>query len=201
MDKFSYINIREYLIQDNPNGIGEADLQESISDFSCSRNPDVEHFLKNNAIEFTKKNQSVTYLVLSNEDGMLVGYFTIALKPITVNANRMSNTVKRKLQRISKLDETTGTYTAAAFLIAQLGKNFTNRLNERISGEELLDVAWTVVKKLQYAVGGMVSFLEADRKEKLLEFYRKNGFREFDVKIVEDSEGNPHELVQLLRLM
>ena len=201
MDKFSYINIREYLIQDNPNGIGEADLQEAISDFSCPRNPDVEHFLFINAIEFTKKNQSVTYLVLSNEDGMLVGYFTIALKPITVNANKMSNTVKRKLERISKLDEAAGTYTAAAFLIAQLGKNFTNRLNERISGEELLDVAWTVVKELQYAAGGMVSFLEADRKEKLLEFYRKNGFREFDVKIVEDSEGNPHELVQLLRLM
>ena len=54
--------------------------------------------MKDNAIEFTKKNQSVTYLVLSNEDGMIVGYFTIALKPITVNANRMSNTVKRKLQ-------------------------------------------------------------------------------------------------------
>lgn len=201
MDKFSYINIREYLIRDNSNEIGEADLKEAISDFSCPRNPDVEHFLINNAIEFTKKNQSVTYLVLSNEDGMLVGYFTIALKPITVNANRMSNTVKRKLQRISKQDEDTGTYTAAAFLIAQLGKNFTNRMNERISGEELLDVAWTVVKEIQYAVGGMVSFLEADRKEKLLGFYRKNGFREFDVKIVEDSDGNSHELVQLLRLM
>ena len=201
MDKFSYINIREYLVQDNPDGIGEADLQAAISDFSCPRNLDVENFLKDNAIEFTKKNQSVTYLVLSNEDGMLVGYFTIALKPITVNANKMSNTVKRKLERISKLDEAAGTYTAAAFLIAQLGKNFTNRLNERISGEELLDVAWTVVKELQYSAGGMVSFLEADRKEKLLEFYRKNGFREFDVKIVEDSEGNPHELVQLLRLM
>ena len=201
MDKFSYINIREYLIQDNPNGIGEADLQEAVSDFSCPRNPDVEHFLKDNAIEFTKKNQSVTYLVLSNEDGMIVGYFTIALKPITVNANRMSNTVKRKLQRISKLDEATGTYTAAAFLIAQLGKNFTNQLNERISGEELLDMAWTVVKELQYAAGGVVSFLEADRKEKLLDFYYRNGFREFDVKMIVDSEGNSHELVQLLRLM
>jgi hypothetical protein len=201
MDKFSYINIREYLIQNNPNGIGEADLQEAISDFSCPRNPDVEHFLKDNAIEFTKKNQSVTYLVLSNEDGIIVGYFTIALKPITVNANRMSNTVKRKLQRISKLDEATETYTAAAFLIAQLGKNFTNQLNERISGEELLDMAWTVVKELQYAAGGVVSFLEADRKEKLLDFYYRNGFREFDVKMIEDSEGNLHELVQLLRLM
>ena len=86
-------------------------------------------------------------------------------------------------------------------MIAQLGENFTNQLNERISGEELLDMAWTVVKELQYAAGGMVSFLEADRNEKLLEFYNKNGFREFGVKMVKDSEGKLHELVQLLRLM
>ena len=58
-------------------------------------------------------------------------------------------------------------------------------------------MAWTVVKELQYAAGGMVSFLGADKKEELLEFYNKNGFREFDVKMVEDSEGNE----QLLRLM
>ena len=35
MDKFSYINICEYLVQDNPDGIGEADLQTAISDFFC----------------------------------------------------------------------------------------------------------------------------------------------------------------------
>ncbi len=201
MDKFSYINIREYLVQDHPDGIGEADLRTAISDFSCPRNLDVENFLKKNAIEFTKKNQSVTYLVLSNEDGEIVGYFTVALKPITVNVGIISNTVKRKLQRISKLDEDTGTYTAAAFLIAQLGKNFTRQLNKRISGEELLDVAWVVVEGLQYAAGGVVSFLEAERNEKLLGFYRSNGFREFDVKAVVDSEGNRHELVQLLRFI
>lgn len=201
MDKFSYINIREYLVPENPYGIGEADLRTAISDFSCPRNLDVENFLKKSAVEFTKKNQSVTYLVLSNEDGEIVGYFTIALKPITVDASAMSNTVKRKLQRISKLDENTRTYTAAAFLIAQLGKNFTRHLNEKISGEELLDVAWKVVEGLQYDAGGVVSFLEAERNEKLLGFYRSNGFREFDVKIVEDSEGHRHELVQLLRFM
>ena len=58
-----------------------------------------------------------------------------------------------------------------------------------------------VVKELQYAAGGVVSFLEADRKEKLLDFYYRNGFREFGVKMIVDSEGNSHELVQLLRLM
>lgn len=118
MDRFSYINIREYLVQNSQDGIREADLQAAISDFSCPRNPDVENFLKKNSVEFTKKNQSVTYLVLSNEDGEVVGYFTIALKPITISADVISNTVKRKLQRISRLDEDTGTYTASAFLIA-----------------------------------------------------------------------------------
>ena len=69
MDRFSYINIREYLKHTNPDKIGEADLQIAISDFSCPQNLDVERFLKKNSIEFTKKNQSVTYLILSNEDG------------------------------------------------------------------------------------------------------------------------------------
>ena len=86
-------------------------------------------------------------------------------------------------------------------MIAQLGKNFTTQLNERISGEELLDMAWTVVEELQYAAGGVVSFLEADRKEKLWDFYYRNGFREFDAKMIADSEDNSHELAQLLRLM
>lgn len=29
--------------------------------FSCSKNPDVEYFLKNSSVDFTRKNQSVTY--------------------------------------------------------------------------------------------------------------------------------------------
>lgn len=201
MDRFSYVNIREYLVRDNSSGIGEADLQMVISDFSCLKNYDVENFLKRNAIEFTKKNQSVTYLVFSNQNGEFVGYFTIALKPITVNAGNMSNTVKRKLERISRFDEVTGTYTASAYLIAQLGKNYTDDFNLRISGEELLDIAWSVIKELQYAAGGVVVFLEAENKYKLLDFYHRNGFREFDTKIVKDSLGNQHELIQMLRLM
>lgn len=62
-----------------------------ISDFSCPKNPDVEHFSKKNSIEFTKKNQSVTYLVLDMDDGVLTGYFTIALKPLTVRDETVSN--------------------------------------------------------------------------------------------------------------
>lgn len=63
MDRFSYINIREYLKHTNPDKIGEADLQIAISDFSCPQNLDVERFLKKNSIEFTKKINQLIKLV------------------------------------------------------------------------------------------------------------------------------------------
>ena len=65
-DRYYHLNIREYLEQNNPEDIKA--LQGFISDFTCPRNPDVERFLKNSAVEFTKKSQSVMYLVFSSED-------------------------------------------------------------------------------------------------------------------------------------
>lgn len=103
IENFTVFNIREYL-QDGEDG--EAELNQLLSDFSCPINHDVEKFLKRSAIEFTKKNQSVTYLVFSN-DAALVGYFSIAVKPITVSADNFSNTMKRKIARVSEWNEET----------------------------------------------------------------------------------------------
>ncbi len=62
-DKFFAINIRKYLALGDDYEAGEPALVKLLSGFSCPKNPDVERFLKKSAIEFTKKNQSVTYLV------------------------------------------------------------------------------------------------------------------------------------------
>ena len=199
-DKYSVINIRKYLESDNPK-LGEDDLVQILSEFSCEKNPDVERFLKKSAIEFTKKNQSVTYLVFSVEDGELLGYFTIALKPLTVRGETVSNTVKKKLLRISELDEESQTYTMSAYLVAQLGKNFANDADKRITGEELLEAAWNVIEEMQYRGGGLVTFLEANNEERLLSFYNDNRFQKFDTRQTTSSEAEPHELVQLLRLL
>ncbi len=91
-----------------------------LSDFSCPENPDVEYFLLHNAIEFTKKDQSITYLVFDAEDASLVGYFSLTVKPISVQASNISKTMAKKLSRVSILDEETQSYTTAAYLIAQL---------------------------------------------------------------------------------
>ena len=199
-NKFSVINIRRYLNSDNPK-LGESRLLQVLSGFSCPKNPDVERFLKKSSIEFTKKNQSVTYLVFDVSSMELVGYFTIALKPLTVRGETVSNTVKKKLMRVSELDEQSQTYTMSAYLIAQLGKNFKNGAEKKITGEELLELAWDVVEKMQYMGGGMVTFLEAENSERLLSFYQANRFQTFDTRQTATDSEEPHELVQLLRLL
>ncbi len=199
-DKFLVTNIRRYLDSDNPK-LGEDRLIHQISEFSCPKNSDVEHFLKRNAIEFTKKNQSVTYLVFSLSSMKLVGYFTIALKPLTVRGETVSNTVKRKLLRISELDERSDSYTMSAYLIAQLGKNYTDDRDKEITGKELIELAFTVIEEIQYMGGGMVTFLEAENEKKLLSFYQNNRFSQFDTRQTTSNRDEPHELVQLLRLL
>ena len=199
-NKFSVINIRRYLNSDNPK-LGESRLLQVLSGFSCPKNPDVERFLKKSSIEFTKKNQSVTYLVFDVSSMELVGYFTIALKPLTVRGETVSNTVKKKLMRVSELDEQSQTYTMSAYLIAQLGKNFKNGAEKKITGEELLELAWDIVEKMQYMGGGMVTFLEAENSERLLSFYQANRFQTFDTRQTATDSEEPHELVKLLRLL
>lgn len=154
-------NIREYLSAKGDTGLGEDELRQILSEFFCDKNSDVERFLKEQSIEFTKKNQSVTYLVFSNDDASLVGYFTLTMKPITIKADSFSNTMKRKIARVSEMDEENGTYTLSAYLIAQLGKNYKNGLNRKIEGEQLLQAAIETIKELQYMAGGMVVFLAA----------------------------------------
>ena len=199
-NKYRIINIRRYIGNENPE-LGEDELRQILSEFSCPMNPDVERFLKYSSIEFTKKNQSVTYLVFSVADGKLLEYFTLALKPLTVRGETVSNTVKRKLLRVSELDKKSDTYTMSAYLIAQLGKNYSENDGKMITGAELLGLAWDKIKATQYMFGGMVTFLEAENEEKLLSFYRDNRFSQFDTRQTISDTDESHELIQLLRLL
>ncbi|MBQ7644005.1 MAG: GNAT family acetyltransferase, partial [Spirochaetales bacterium] len=105
---------------DDEEQFGEDILRQVLSEFSCERNQDVEDFLKRQAIDFTNKHQSVTYLVFATDDAQLLGYFALTIKPITVSGESFSNTVRKKLSRVSVLDEEENTYSLAAYLIAQL---------------------------------------------------------------------------------
>lgn len=136
--QYTVVNIRDYFLKDEE--ISEEELEKVISNFSCPKNQNVEKFLKEQAIEFTKKNQSVTYLVFSKEDAVLVGYFTLASKPIEVKSNIFSKTMQRKISRVSEYNQEHQVFHLSAYLIAQLGKNFKEGANNRITGRGLMSL-------------------------------------------------------------
>ena len=57
------------------------------------------------------------------------------------------------------------------------------------------------MEEIQYQAGGVVTFLEANNDAKLLSFYNDNKFVRFDTRQTASKDQEPHELVQLLRLL
>lgn len=184
-------NIMEYLCDARM----DEDLSGLLRFFECPRNKDVENFLKKSAVDFAKKHQAVSYLVFSQENGAFLGYFSLAIKTISVRAQNVSRTVQRKLSRMSTLDD--GEYNIPAYLIAQLGKNFQQGLNDLITGKELLSLAMEQISFLQHRVGGVLCVLECENKKKLLDFYcEQNHFVEFGTRKTKFTE---RDLLQLLK--
>lgn len=201
-EQYYVVNIRTYLDKDSPTYIGEQRLYELLSDFSCPNNPDVEYFLNHNAIQFTQKDQSVTYLVFNAQNASIVGYFSLAIKPISVNAANISKTTAKKLARVSILDKATHSYTTAAYLIAQLGKNYSLPRQERIDGSLLLGFALEAIQEIKYSIGGVIEFLECEDNPFLMNFYLQNNFKAFDVRVTAPTnEGKSHPLNQLLKFI
>ncbi len=201
-NQYFIINLRVYLDKDQPTYIGEHSLYKLLSDFSCPGNPDVEFFLLHNAIEFTKKDQSITYLVFSESDAALVGYFSLAIKPISICAANISKTMAKKLSRVSILNQKTNSYTTAAYLIAQLGKNYSLPKEQQISGSVLLGFALKTISNLQYSIGGIIEFLECEDNDFLLNFYIQNHFKPFDTRTtIPTHNGKAHQLHQLLKFI
>ena len=132
----------------------------------------------------------------------MVGYFTITIKTILIDATSFSNTVKRKIARVGEQNEHNGNYTLSAYLIAQLGKKYTDNANKRITGNQLLTLALEKIKELQYMAGGMVAFLEAEENTKLMLFYEsENGFIRFNTRLTKSDVEKNHLLVQLLKVI
>lgn len=167
-----------------------------IDGFDCPQNKEVCNFLKKSAVEFSKKKQSITYLVIEPEEASVVGYFTLAVKPIQVKADCLSKAQIEKLERFGKCDKSCGLYTISAYLIAQLGKNFAIPKEKQIPGNTLLELAEGVLSEVQTMIGGGFIFLECEPKEKLTDFYERNNYKQYSSRI---SESEGIELLQYLK--
>ena len=178
---------------------GQEDIIESyVQTFSCKKtsddgaekslNPDIERFIKMNAIQFAKMQTAITYFIFDNDDGALLGYYALTHKAMTVSADGLSRQFKDKVKRFSALDGDTNTYTVSAYLIAQIGKNYGVDNGERISGSQLMNLAKQTLMKAKKYIGGKIVYLDCDDNASLTAFYESEGFKLVGERI-SDNDG------------
>ena len=193
MSNFEVINILDMI-----ESVGEDATKLILSEFSCSRNKEIERFVRQNAVEFAKKKMSVTYLVY-DENVSLAAIFTLAHKALEISDAGLSETVRKKLRRFSNLDKSKDSYNVSAFLIGQFGKN-DNYSGEVLNGVNLMDFTFGVLLKVQHDIGSSIVYLDCEENEKLLNFYTKepNLFRPFGDTY---SEIDNTKYIQLLKFI
>lgn len=156
--------------------LGEDSVEKILSSFLCPRNLDIETFIRNKAFLSNKQRTSITHLVFEEKDRMRapVGFFSLANKILNGAKENFPRKLWDRVKRFAILAG--GRYQFASVLIAQLGKNYADGLDKRISGEELLGLAINEVRRAQMIVGGKTTYLECEDTPKLRAFYERNGF-------------------------
>ena len=190
-------------LEDMYEAMSEENIRNILNNFECSKNKDVEYFIKEKAIEFLKLGISKTFLVTTSykDKQVIVGYFALTNKVTRIKKTLLSKTKQKRLRQFGVEDEERKYYTISLPLIGQLGKNYKNDYNELISGDVLLKLACDKVKEAQQILGGKFVFIECEDKEELKRFYESNGFVCFDKRNLEKDErenNNGEYLLQML---
>lgn len=164
--------------------VGSDALADMLARFSCPLNKEVESYLKDSsrAVQSSQMSSSVTYLAFDSRSNDLLGYFTLMMKAYSVKSDALNSANKRLIRRFSEIDSS-GNFTAAVYLIAQIGKNFALPEEDQIEGSELLMAAMNVFCETKKAIGGKLVMVERESdRPKLLEFYNDNGFKSWTTR-------------------
>ena len=157
---------------------------ESIPNTETGKVNDVEYFLHSKAIQFESMAISTTHLIFSEHKGndVLVGYFSVANKPLTMSKRNYSNlspSQKRKLCQGGRKTESGG-YVLNSYLIGQIGKNYSKEAlqTRSITGNMILTLAYDTLLQAKMIVNAKYVWLECADTPKLLDFYKSFGFSE-----------------------
>ena len=179
--------------------VGEAVLSSTLSSFAVPLNSEVEDFIRKKALQATKLKSSISYLVIDEDLADVVGYFTLLVKPFTIQAASLSSKNRRLVARFAEENTEAGDYTASVYLIAQIGKNYAIEEPLQISGGDLLNMALDKLRAAQDLVGGKLVLVEreADRA-KLLEFYNANGFKSWNGRYDKKDQVQYDQMIRVL---
>lgn len=201
MDEYDIVSLKDMIAE-----MEEGEIKCRLSSFSCPLNSDIEHFIHNKAIEFSKQNIAPTKLVYAHYQGrrVMCGYYTITLKAFTVMKKDVGANTFSRLKKFGSYNSDLEQCTIPAPLIAQLGKNFTEGYDKLISGTELLKLACDDIRAVQDIIGGKAVYIECENKKCLVDFYESSGFVAFGKRALDKDEMdklNGRYLIQMLKYL
>ncbi|MDR1292253.1 MAG: N-acetyltransferase [Clostridiales Family XIII bacterium] len=179
--------------------LGEDQVTQFLSSFYCPHNTDIEEFLKSKAIGFSRQGIAATYIVIARDgsDNIIVGYFSLANKVILVDPVTAKNSDwRRRFSKFGKFQEETSSYLLAVPLIGQLGRNFADKADNLIRGNELISYAEEKIRVTQRIIGGKMVYIECADEKSLVSFYEKNGYH-----IINHRKSAEGDLLQMIKYL
>lgn len=191
-------NLRDLLAE-----LGEERTSEILSAFECPLNPDVQSFLREKAILFSKHGYASTYLVFASYQGsaVLIGYYALAMKAVVIKGSLLSSQWRGRLRRFAFYDSDLKQFTLSLPLIVQLGKNYAHHYDRLISGDDLLGIACETVREIQLMSSGKMVYLECEDVLPLTSFYERNGFFRFANRNLDGDERDLSQTPYLVQMI
>ena len=191
-------NLRDLLAE-----LGEERTSEILSAFDCPLNPDVQSFLREKAILFSKHGYASTYLVFASYQGsvVLIGYYALAMKAVVIKGSLLSSQWRGRLRRFAFYDSDLKQFTLSLPLIGQLGKNYAHHYDRLISGDDLLGIACETVREIQLMSSGKMVYLECEDVLPLTSFYERNGFFRFANRNLDGDERDLSQTPYLVQMI
>jgi len=113
--------------------------------------------------------------LILDDDGLILAYFSLSFKEVTLDTTKISKTQIQKLDGFSKRAT-----TVKAYLIGQIGKN-SQIPNNPIKLNTILNEIYSVIVQAQALVGGRVIILECEDNERLISLYQEHGYKLLDI--------------------
>lgn len=157
----------------------EKELAEALDLFRCSKDKDIEKFLRKKAIEFETKGWCTVYLILDANrlqqgEIFIVAYFTLSHKSILF----LPKVSKNKRKDLTTNKEAGNSHVV---LVGQLGKYINEDEDKNkeieITSKEILNDAFEVIQKSSNIIICRGVLVECSPEEKIHKVYENYGFK------------------------
>lgn len=155
-------------------------LTQALLEFKCTKDEDIQEFLRTKSLEYEKRGWCSTYILVNEEklkhEGIIfiVGYFTLSNKVIRLSDSISQTRRKRLYNGLKKMDN-----HMHFILIGQLGKYIDEKgLCGEISALEMLNRAFEVIYQVKERITCNCVLIECKEEPKIRKIYEDYGFKE-----------------------